>query len=72
MRTEKAENPATVLSEMPTLGELQTIASSLGLEVAPWDGMSWETMGEDAAAEVLDDFYLAVLRRPRAALKFEI
>lgn len=75
VRSEKAENPATVLSEMPTFQELKEIASGAGLEVAPWDGMSWETMGDDAAAEVLDDFYFAVLRRPQQAqttVKFEI
>ena len=74
MRDEKAENPATVLCEMPTLKELQAIAKSVGMEVAPWDGMSWEKMGDEAAQEVLDDFYLAVLRRPQrpTTVKFEI
>ena len=61
--------------QMPTFQELKEIASGAELEVAPWDGMSWETMGDDAAAEVLDDFYFAVLRRPQQAqttVKFEI
>lgn len=65
VRTERADNPATVLSEMPSLAELTAVCERLGLELAPWDGVELSSLGVEAAAEILDDFYLAVLERPR-------
>ena len=53
-----------MLCEMPSLDALKASAEAVGLELAPWDGVKWDAVGPEAAAEILDDFYLAVLRRP--------
>lgn len=68
VRREMIENPSTVQTRMPSLDRMQQLATELGLEVAPWDGVSWETLGAEAD-RLLDDFYLVALRRP---VRFEI
>lgn len=60
VRKEQAETPATVLSLMPSLAELQAAAAELGMvAVLP------SFLGDDAeaiGAALEDEFYLAVLR----------
>ena len=65
VRQERTDNPQTVLSTMPSLSDLASIAEPLGFEV-----VLPAFFGEDPEdiQRGLDDFYLVVLRWSEVAL----
>lgn len=65
MRQERVDNPQTVLSTMPTLAELASIAEPLGFEVVLPAFFGEEP---EQIQRGLDDFYLVVLRWSETAL----
>ena len=65
VRTEREDNPQTVLSAMPTLAQLASIAEPLGLQVVL---PAFYGEQPDDIARGLDDFYLVVLRWDDLAL----
>lgn len=64
VRQELIDNPTTVLSEMPSLAELQGLASRIGLHVVLPSFFGSEP---DEIQAGLDGFYLVILRRSTAA-----
>ena len=65
VRQERVDNPQTVLSTMPTLAELASIAEPLGFEVVLPAFFGEEP---EQIQRGLDDFYLVVLRWSETAL----
>ena len=61
VRSEAAGNPATVLSTMPTLAQLELIARDLELSLVPPIALGVIDGGDEEAA--LEQFYLVALER---------
>jgi len=60
VRQERVDNPTTVLSEMPSLAELQGLVAGLGLQVVL---PSFFGSDSEQIQAGLDGFYLVILRR---------